>query len=1367
MGLSRQNGSIDEETVFPRGETEIGGQNQVKKQLPGWAVLLIITLVAGLALGGTNALTKDPIAQQALIKAENARKAALPDAASFEELPLAEGASVDWVYAGLKDGAPIGYVAQKTVNGFGGKVEVIAGVDTVNAPDTFKIGGITVGGSDFSETAGLGARAKEPAFTNQFPGKVYPISYIKAGGEATESTVDALTSATITTTAVVNGVNDIVKYVKADVMGIAGVEMPAKPADGVFSASEKGFRGPVYVEAAFDGTGKVTYIKVGDESFAEDIGVGVIEPDFMIQFIGKQMPLEVADIDVIAGATISSTAVVKALNNAYAIAGGAEIVVPETPTMPEKPAEGVFSASADGFRGPVYVEAAFDSDAKVTYLSVGDEAFAEDVGAGVKEPEFMIQFIGKTVPLEVSDIDAIAGATISSTAVVNALNKAYNASQGIVEEAVEIVMPEKPAEGVFSAAEKGFAGPVYTEAAFDADGKITYIAVGDDSFAETEGFGARALAPENLYPFIGAQMPLNVEDVDALSGATFTKTAIVNSLNKAYAASKGEAVEEPTKEEAPAAETEKPETTFTAEAEGFASPVLVEAAFDGDKVTYMSIGDKRFDETPGFGARALEPEVAAAFIGKTVPLKVEDIDALTGATFTKTAVVEALNKAYEKSLAAAPAEEKASGYTASVQGFGGPVTVEATFDGDQIATIKIGDDQFAETPGLGARALEDEFQAQFIGKQMPIALSDIDAIAGATVTSTAVVDALNKAYEQAQPAAPTEEPAAEPEPKAAEAEVYTAEINSGNAVLKIEVSVADGTITALKVTPSNKEAALQEKFVGAALPLSVAETDPDLFSAAVAIDKACGVEAAPPAGTAFVKPEKPADYTEEAIASSTALKITAGFEDGKLTALTIEPADIEAAMQEKFLGAEMPVSVDQPDSDSLTVAVALNKAYSRFLAEQPEAAVAAEPEKEPAQPEVKPEDNDGFITVETISFFTEIQVKAAFEDGKVSDLAIAEKPVGSEGGYVPSAQEAEMKALFIAQALPLEVDAKLSPYAAAVAAAVNQAYGSAETDKAEEPAAVPVEEKPEEPAAVPAQEKAAASELALRVTAEFENDALTSLTVLEKADSGEFVPSAQEDALREKFIGQPLPLDIKQSSALEATAAIAINKAYYNAVHEADAQQAEIIGGADKPTAIEAGEDSEEEPILVGEAISFFTAIRATFRITPDLTIEAVAFDDKAVGAEEYQPSSRNEELEALFVGEALPLDVKAYDDPYQAAAAIAINTAFENSPYLIAYNFNSTTISTGASISFFTEYTVAAAFTGDTLVTFGAFKTPVGNIEAAEKVDCSALNLLLDGLHMPLTIGDATAAGVPEYEMTAIVIALNQAYENSLAGLQ
>ena len=72
----------------------------MKKQLPGWAVLLIITLAAGLALGGTYALTKDPIAQQALTAAENARKAALPDADVADVVAVNTVAFVVVIHAG-------------------------------------------------------------------------------------------------------------------------------------------------------------------------------------------------------------------------------------------------------------------------------------------------------------------------------------------------------------------------------------------------------------------------------------------------------------------------------------------------------------------------------------------------------------------------------------------------------------------------------------------------------------------------------------------------------------------------------------------------------------------------------------------------------------------------------------------------------------------------------------------------------------------------------------------------------------------------------------------------------------------------------------------------------------------------------------------------------------------------------------------------------------------------------------------------------------------------------------------------------------------------------------------------------------------
>ena len=46
--------------------------------------LLLLTAVAGLALGLTNAITKGPIAEQAIAAANAARKAVLSDAATFE-----------------------------------------------------------------------------------------------------------------------------------------------------------------------------------------------------------------------------------------------------------------------------------------------------------------------------------------------------------------------------------------------------------------------------------------------------------------------------------------------------------------------------------------------------------------------------------------------------------------------------------------------------------------------------------------------------------------------------------------------------------------------------------------------------------------------------------------------------------------------------------------------------------------------------------------------------------------------------------------------------------------------------------------------------------------------------------------------------------------------------------------------------------------------------------------------------------------------------------------------------------------------------------------------------------------------------------
>ena len=59
--------------------------------------------------------------------------------------------------------------------------------------------------TELNETAGLGMRANEDSFKDQFPGKSGSVSLVK--GDAGENEISALTGATITSTAVTNALN--------------------------------------------------------------------------------------------------------------------------------------------------------------------------------------------------------------------------------------------------------------------------------------------------------------------------------------------------------------------------------------------------------------------------------------------------------------------------------------------------------------------------------------------------------------------------------------------------------------------------------------------------------------------------------------------------------------------------------------------------------------------------------------------------------------------------------------------------------------------------------------------------------------------------------------------------------------------------------------------------------------------------------------------------------------------------------------------------------------------------------------------------------------------------------------------------------
>lgn len=180
--------------------------------------LTLITLVAGVTLGGVYEITKDPIAkQEAQAKAE-AYEQVFTDAAAFEAVEMDDtltktirdqldqegykAQSIEEVMrAEDQSGETLGYAfTVVTSEGYGGDIQFCMGVQndgTLNGISILSIG----------ETAGLGMNADTPAFKDQFVGKqVEKLQYTK-NGATQDDEINAISGATVTTNAMTNGVN--------------------------------------------------------------------------------------------------------------------------------------------------------------------------------------------------------------------------------------------------------------------------------------------------------------------------------------------------------------------------------------------------------------------------------------------------------------------------------------------------------------------------------------------------------------------------------------------------------------------------------------------------------------------------------------------------------------------------------------------------------------------------------------------------------------------------------------------------------------------------------------------------------------------------------------------------------------------------------------------------------------------------------------------------------------------------------------------------------------------------------------------------------------------------------------------------------
>ncbi len=193
----------------------------MKKILKDTLVLAIITIAAGLLLGLVYRITKEPIARQNEKTKLAAYNNVFENLESYKELDNLDEAQKAVGNAGYqavvvnevveafdKDGKALGLIITVTdKDGYGGDIRMTVGIDTAGT-----ITGLEI--LEISETAGLGMKAKEAEFRQQFVGiNADKVEYSKSG-KAAANEIDAISSATITTSAVTDGVNGCIAVFK-------------------------------------------------------------------------------------------------------------------------------------------------------------------------------------------------------------------------------------------------------------------------------------------------------------------------------------------------------------------------------------------------------------------------------------------------------------------------------------------------------------------------------------------------------------------------------------------------------------------------------------------------------------------------------------------------------------------------------------------------------------------------------------------------------------------------------------------------------------------------------------------------------------------------------------------------------------------------------------------------------------------------------------------------------------------------------------------------------------------------------------------------------------------------------------------------
>lgn len=163
--------------------------------------LTVACLISGAIIAGTYSLTAPVAAVERINQQNKAMKDLVADAQEFKAVDGKAG----W-YAALKDGKTVAYVLPAESKGYGGTIKMLTAV----SPDGKSLGYKIL---EHNETPGLGDNASKTKFSDQFIGKkAVDLEVVKV---PTQTNIQALTGATITSRAVTKGIKEAVEEVAA------------------------------------------------------------------------------------------------------------------------------------------------------------------------------------------------------------------------------------------------------------------------------------------------------------------------------------------------------------------------------------------------------------------------------------------------------------------------------------------------------------------------------------------------------------------------------------------------------------------------------------------------------------------------------------------------------------------------------------------------------------------------------------------------------------------------------------------------------------------------------------------------------------------------------------------------------------------------------------------------------------------------------------------------------------------------------------------------------------------------------------------------------------------------------------------------